>query len=561
MNFKVNESATKLRGGYYTPADLAHFLTRWVLAINPKRILEPSCGDGVFLQSLSEFKYHADYFKGFETEPAEASKARRKSSLLPKTETSISEQDFLDWALLNLSRPLKFDAVVGNPPFIRYQYLEKASQLRAEKLFSIFKLHFTKHTNAWVPFVLAGIAHLRPGGRLAMVVPAEILHVLHAQSVREYLAATCSRILVIDPQELWFDALQGAVLLLAEKKTEAIQAEAGIAVLRVYERSFLQKDPEDCFQRADFMKSSEIATKWMIALLSKDERQLVDDLSKHPQIARFGDIAKVDVGIVTGANKFFLVTDEIVRNYGLDEWSYPMFGRSGHARGVIYDNRDHQENRALGLPCNFLWFEDEDLKDYPKKVREYILEGERSGLPGRYKCSVRSPWYSVPSVYTAPVAMLKRCHDYPRTILNNLKAYTTDTAYRIIPKKVSSSALVYGFLNSLTALSAELEGRHYGGGVLELVPSEIERLLIPLCPEPNGEMRQLDHTVRDGGPAERILAAQDAKILGGIGISRAQIDMLSGAWLKLRNRRQRSELASEIENNTESGTNDLAASA
>ncbi len=39
---------------------------------------------------------------------------------------------------------------------------------------------------------------------------------------------------------------------------------------------------------------------------------------------------------------------------------------------------------------------------------------------------------------------------------------------------------MFGFLNGLTALTAELEGRHYGGGVLELVPSEIEKLLVPV---------------------------------------------------------------------------------
>ena len=53
MNFKRNESAQKLRGGYYTPPDLASFISKWVAAKEPKTILEPSCGDGVFFQTLS----------------------------------------------------------------------------------------------------------------------------------------------------------------------------------------------------------------------------------------------------------------------------------------------------------------------------------------------------------------------------------------------------------------------------------------------------------------------------------------------------------------------------
>jgi hypothetical protein len=113
-------------------------------------------------------------------------------------------------------------------------------------------------------------------------------------------------------------------------------------------------------------------------------------------------------------------------------------------------------------------------------VQRYLRSGEEQGLPKRYKCRVREPWFRVPSVHATPVAMLKRAHHFPRLVLNKAQVFTTDTAYRIQPKQVTAASLVYSFLNSLTSLSAELEGRHYGGGVLELVPSEIERLILPV---------------------------------------------------------------------------------
>ena len=52
MNFIANESAQKLRGGYYTPMDLATYICRWVFGKSPTTILEPSCGDGVFVDAL-----------------------------------------------------------------------------------------------------------------------------------------------------------------------------------------------------------------------------------------------------------------------------------------------------------------------------------------------------------------------------------------------------------------------------------------------------------------------------------------------------------------------------
>ena len=52
MNFMVNETEQKLRGGYYTPLDIATFLARWVQQSGAKIVLEPSCGDGVFLKAF-----------------------------------------------------------------------------------------------------------------------------------------------------------------------------------------------------------------------------------------------------------------------------------------------------------------------------------------------------------------------------------------------------------------------------------------------------------------------------------------------------------------------------
>jgi hypothetical protein len=134
--------------------------------------------------------------------------------------------------------------------------------------------------------------------------------------------------------------------------------------------------------------------------------------------------------------------------------------------------------------------------------------------------------------------MLKRAHDTPRLIYNRLHAYTTDTAYRIRTPNADPKKLVYCFLNALTALSAELEGRYYGGGVLELIPSEIERLLIPVPQSVRPKLRELDTTVKNNDAAT-VLQQQNEKILGAIGLSKNDQDRLLKAWLRLKNRRQR----------------------
>lgn len=540
MNFIENESPTKLRGGYYTDPRIARFLARWVFEIEPQRILEPSCGDGVFLGAAASVSQARECFiLGIEKNPAEADKAAKTARNLKHLKAEILSRDFLSWGLSNIDKPLNFDAVLGNPPFIRYQYLDDREQSLMQKIFERHALAFTKHTNAWVPFVILSLVHLRPGGRIAMVVPSEILHVLHAQSLRTFLAAECSRTLLIDPEELWFKkTLQGVVLLLAEKRASTASARRGVAIVQVKDNLLLKDAPGRYFDTAEYINGEAVKGKWMPALLSRSERELLKDASERKGVFRFDRIASVDVGIVTGANKFFLVPDEVVDKHRLSQWAYPMFGRSEHSPGVIYDEARHNANRRLGLPTNFLRFGAGELSSFPEGVQCYIREGERQGLASRYKCRIRTPWYNVPSVYSSPVGMLKRCHDYPRLILNKAGAFTTDTAYRIRVKTVEPERLVYAFINSLTALAAELEGRHYGGGVLEMVPSEIEKLLIPM-PEAPAQLERLDKAVRAGISLEELFASQNERLLAAIGLSGSEQGDLFNAWNRLRLRRQR----------------------
>jgi adenine-specific DNA methylase len=480
--------------------------------------------------------------RAWEVDPAEAAKAASRVKQKETLTAEVNCGDFLKFFLWEGTQCPRFDGAVGNPPFIRYQYLPEVQQAMAEKIFARFGLPFTKHTNAWVPFVIASLALLAPGGRLAMVLPSEILHIRHALGLRRYLAAQCARVLIIDPEELCFEGtLQGVVLLLAEKKSAVDQVAGGVAVESTAGSAAFQSPARQYFESAVWVYEDLDEGKWMPLLLSGKERALLSSLADSQHVSRFGDVAEVDVGIVTGANQFFLVPDETVSQYELGRWAHPMFGRSEHVNGVIYEKSDHEANRAVGLPTNFLWFDPVELAEFPEPVQRYLRRGAEEGLAKRYKCRVREPWYRVPSVYAAPVAMLKRCHHFPRLVLNRAGAFTTDTAYRIRTQPgTDTAALVYSFVNSLTCLSAELEGRHYGGGVLELVPSEIERLLLPRAQASGNQLAELDRRIRSGATAETILASQDAALFGeGTCLNRHDQAVLRGAWDKLRRRRQR----------------------
>jgi adenine-specific DNA methylase len=537
MNFIEFESEQKLRGGFYTEPTIASFLVKWIKAANPHSLLEPSCGDGAFLQAVEQERIpRLRRIVGCELDEAEAAKAKSRTKL----NVCIHQTDFLRWYLFKAQNEEPFDAVIGNPPFIRYQYLASEQQMLAEKIFAQLGLPFTKHTNAWVPFVLASVRLLKPGGRIAMVIPSEIFHIPHAQSLRRYLAEQCSRVLIVDPEKIWFgDTLQGTVLLLAEKKRDLTEKTKGVGVISITDRRPLSSEPNDFFEQAVYTNGVTIEGKWMPVFLAAGERSLLAALKERDDVKRFSEVASVDVGIVTGANKFFLVPDETVSEFSLQRWAHPMFGRSDHVQGLVYSKQDHSKNKNVGLPANFLWFQEEQIRKLPSNVRKYIDIGVRQNLHTRYKCRVRNPWYKVPSVSSSPISMLKRAHHYPRLVLNSAGAYTTDTAYRIWSLGIKAEALVVGFVNSLTCLTAEMEGRHYGGGVLELVPSEIERLLVPIIKTSAKELTVADARFRSANNDAEFLQAQDPFVLGQIGLTKLDQECLQTAWRKLRDRRHR----------------------
>ena len=155
-------SDQKLRGGYYTPRPIADFFARWAIKKALTKVLEPSCGDGIILESVAKTLLDLGTSKkdlhnlilGIEIEPRELLKAEKRLrdlgiSIGPAT---FHKGDFFSYCKSHLSDVRKFDAVVGNPPFIRYQNFLEEHRAIAFKLMEVVGLHPNRLTNSWVPF-------------------------------------------------------------------------------------------------------------------------------------------------------------------------------------------------------------------------------------------------------------------------------------------------------------------------------------------------------------------------------------------------------------------------
>lgn len=559
-----------MRGGYYTPLPIAELLSRWALSNGATTILEPSCGDGIFLQAIYKQMLAAAQplalsIEAVEIVAEEAAKAEIFSAKLREigVRVQIITHDIFTW-LGNGNAGKQWNAIIGNPPYIRYQYFEKNQRELAEMLFKKANVPFSRRTNAWVPLVIASIMHLAPGGRLAMVVPAELLHIHHASGLRQLLEQEMETVTLINIREMVFpDVLQGIVLMFGVKKhnrgfmplsristnqpsllSELPGEPAQIQILELDTIDDLRELDLNEMERTAQQRINDTDGEWMLGLLVDEEATLMRELKARRGVLPFASIASVDIGIVTGANNFFVVDEATLKRFELETIATPMLAKSDLIRGIVYTLQDHEANVQAGKQVFLLSFPEEALSDLPSAMAEYIRLGEAQKLHERYKCRIRDPWYVVPYVWASEISLLKRCHLFPRLVVNELRAHSTDTAYRIRLEPTyegRAKDLTFSFLNSLTFLCAELGGRHYGGGVLELVPSEIEKLLIPLRSIEENTFVQVDSMIRNHATLDEILDFTDPIILGeGSGLTQPEICTIRRAHRRLLKRRLRS---------------------
>jgi len=541
---KLAPTLQKLRGAYYSPPEIVKFLTSWAIKSKEDKLLEPSFGDGVFLHSAynrykelgsSNVKTLKNMY-AVELDVTESRKVKQEftSKIGNKRKNmTIVNGDFFEFYNNNYQK-IKFDSIIGNPPFIRYQNFDETIRSRALLILKDAGFKTSKLINIWMPFLVASSLLLNDNGRIAMIIPAEILQVKYAAELRKFLSKFFSSISIITFRKLLFPKIQQEVVLfLAEKNHKNL----GINIIELEDATELN---EKCLAKigiANTLKSIDHEQdKWLQYFLTKKEILLLRKLRKNKLLTNFGSLADVDVGVVTGRNEFFVINNYTVKEKSFSQYVIPIISRSNQLKGTILRKKDLTQINKEGHNSNLLY---PNHKKISTSLKNYIKEGEDKEFHTGYKCSIRSPWYNVPSVWTPDAFLLRQINKGPRLILNETKSTSTDTVHRVkFKKETDGKSFVYCFHNSLTFAFSEIMGRSYGGGVLELEPSEAEELPIPYfrCSEKNSEF--LDNAFRTKQPLKNILDINDQFLLKKkMGLSESEIKTLRKIWEKLSSRR------------------------
>lgn len=465
----------KARGAFFTPPEITSFLASWAIRDGRDRVFEPSCGEAAFLvavaERLAEFGPRSIHgpsrIEGVDIHPGSVASA---GALLSERgfAAKLSVANFFDVA----SAP-EFDAVVGNPPYVRYQDFIGEERAKAKRAALGQGVRLAGLASSWAAFVVHAASLLKPTGRLGLVLPAELLSVNYAGPVRRFLLERFKNVrLVVFEERVFPGVLEEVVLLLAEGEGPTDHCELHQA-MGLHD---LDKLSSRCWVPPS------VEAKWLPGLVPTPSVEVYDAFVSAEVFSPLLDWGETDLGMVTGNNRYFALSKKRVRELGLRKKDVVRISppSSRHLRGLAFSERAWSEMAENGARVLLFY---PNAKSPSKAAEEYIKQGEKAGVEKAYKCRVRSPWWRVPQVGVPDLFVTYMNHDTPRLVANKARVPYLNSVHGLSLRKglrrLGSDLLPIAALNSVTLLGAELVGRSYGGGMLKLEPREADKLPVP----------------------------------------------------------------------------------
>jgi adenine-specific DNA-methyltransferase len=474
----------RARGAFFTPEPIAAHLAAWAVRSDPQaKILDPTCGEAVFLQAAGR-ELKAAGCQSWDLDQRLYGVDLHAQSLA--SATAILESEGLYAHLLvddffavptpdQLGSPLPYmDAVVGNPPFVRYQQHIGATRRRSVSAALRQGVRLNGLASSWAALLVHACGFLKPDGRLAMVLPAELLTVSYAEPVRTWLRRRFEKVHLVLFERLQFeDALEKVVLVLAE-------GSGGCDAFSLYHVEDAS-DLSSIRPYGNWSVTPSAEGKWTDLLLPHRQRQLFKRVvAEHfVPLSAYGT---TELGIVTGANPFFTLAESTRLRFRLQEDQLVRISPPGtkHLQGTTFSR---QQWAALREADERVWLLRPEADDDRPGLQAYIASGEAAGVHEAYKCQIRSPWWRPPIVSPPDFFFTYMSHRYPRLITNSANVTFVNSMHGVRLSAdtdgLAKAALPLLCLNSVTMLGAEIFGRSYGGGVLKMEPREASVLPMP----------------------------------------------------------------------------------
>jgi adenine-specific DNA-methyltransferase len=541
------DEARKARGAFFTPPELCDYIAAWAIRSPDDHVLEPSCGEAAFLlaagQRLDALGADPDaaHLHGVELHAFSATAAMDLTAAAGWP-ARVTVGDFF-----SVPADRRFDAVIGNPPYVRYQDFTGDSRSRARTAALAAGVTLTGLASSWAAFTVHATQFVKPGGRLGLVLPAELLTVNYAAEVRRHLMASFGRVrLVLFTERVFPGVMEEVVLLLAEDA----HAAGGTRHCELSQVRTVAELLDDMPGNAQVYRWTPRTThgKWTPALLSASALHACSavEASGFATLHAWGETT---LGMVTGNNGYFALSPARATELGLPTHEMIRLSPPGsrHLRGLSLTETAWE---ALGRQGSATWMfrPPADLTECSTHARRYIAEGEERGVHHAYKCRVRRPWWRVPLVAPADLLLTYMNADTPRLTTNQVGVHHLNSVHGVYLHKgrkvLGKDLLPLASLNTMTLLGAETVGRAYGGGMLKLEPKEADLLPVPgpdllaSCRRELAAVRSpVAAALRAGNLVEASRLVDNVVLVGALGASRQQVEALEDAHRALTGRR------------------------
>jgi adenine-specific DNA-methyltransferase len=461
----------------YTPARLAAAMINAISSPNYRKWLEPSFGEGVFLLELQKAGISRNDVVALEieTRPGPADKLAR----------AVRGVNSLRWLPQSAD---KFDAIVGNPPYVALSAV--SSDVRKSALALTLPgvtSSLSRNANLWIAFTYACISSLERHGSLSLVLPAAFEYADYAAALREHLPKLFGKVKVIRAKRSLFpDVQEGCVVLVAKD-----YGAKNVSFARVL-----------CDGLEDVCR--ELVSGELLGNVQSETIESVQD----GEI--FGSLAAIRLGGVSGDSDYFVFNDAKRLKLGLpSEACVPVLTKSRHLSVPEVTKRHWDDLRQKGEPIWLFRPRDEHLRN--RNVRAYLRHGEQGGcnIEGQ-KIRNRTPWYETPLPKRAHVFISGHvsgglCFSYNRSA--NISITNTLYAARFGGELAEQKRYEIGAALFCESVRRQIfaGSRIYSSGLVKVEPGDIARLRIPTASR-RADFRSLYRKLFFANDSERELA-------------------------------------------------------
>jgi adenine-specific DNA-methyltransferase len=311
---RILERNKNVLGQYFTPSHIANLMVGMIDSNLEAKVLEPSAGEGIFLNKLHEYGFKDCI--GIEIDKA----------LVSHNHFPIINKSFLAWDTAD-----KFDVIIGNPPYIRWKDLEQA--LKDElKALPAWNVYFNSLSDYLISFIHRSIELLNDNGELIFVTPSFWLHTQHSFKLRNWILENgyISDLVTFNEANV-FKGVSSSIVIFkfvkSKKSQENINHFKYIGSRTIPQNNLFLKN-EELFEQ-NLIPNFKTNSNWTIAtediqirLNSFEEIcSMVDPLKLQigAEVKRLGDIVHIANGMVSGLDKAFKIEDALASKLNENE--------------------------------------------------------------------------------------------------------------------------------------------------------------------------------------------------------------------------------------------------